>query len=113
MSSDDLSLSDYQSEALKTALYPDQGDNLVYGVMGLNGEAGELAEKYKRVLRDEDSVEDDFKEDMKKELGDVLWYVAICAHELDCDLSEIAEINLDKLLDRKDRDVIHGEGDDR
>jgi len=78
--------------------------------LALNGEAGEAAEKVKKAVRESDAT---YLEDVEKELGDVLWYVAQLASLLDADLDDIAEQNLDKLLDRQERGKITGEGDER
>ena len=100
----------YQHEARMTAIYPNLGKNLWYPALGLAGEAGEVANKVKKIYRDKSyrSVES-----ISEELGDVLWYVAAIASELDASLSSIAEENLAKLQSRADRDKVHGEGDER
>ena len=111
---DDLTLNRYQEGALETVVYPRQGDNLVYPILGLNGEAGELAEKLKKIIRDQDGeATPGKKEELARELGDVLWYVAACAHELGFELDDIARHNLDKLADRDQRDQLQGSGDNR
>jgi NTP pyrophosphatase (non-canonical NTP hydrolase) len=98
----------FQQECAKTAIYPkDQG--LAYTALGLAGESGEYAERIKKYIRD-GHIDDVLT---AKELSDVLWYVAMCAHELGYDLSEIAEINMTKLRDRKARGVLNGNGDTR
>lgn len=108
-----MTLNDFQVKAKRTALYPPQY-GLIYTTLGLSGESGELAEKAKKMLRDDDGILTDArKEAMKKELGDVLWYVASLATELDSSLQEIAEININKLSSRKERGVIQGSGDNR
>ena len=82
--------------------------------LGLAGEAGEVAEHVKKVLRDDGGeVGPERRAAMSKELGDVLWYVAQLASELDLDLDEIARENLDKLFSRQRRGVLSGSGDDR
>jgi NTP pyrophosphatase (non-canonical NTP hydrolase) len=107
-------LSDYQSRSRATAVYPQQGDNLLYPTLGLCGEAGEVAEKIKKMVRDDDGILSDARrEALSKELGDVLWYLAQLATEADLDLDTIAEENLQKLFSRRDRDVLQGSGDDR
>jgi NTP pyrophosphatase (non-canonical NTP hydrolase) len=108
-----MTFNEYQDKAGKTALYPkDQG--LTYTILGLNGEAGELAEKYKKIIRDcKGVVSEEQNQAMLKELGDVLWYVAMCAKELGHDLESVAQLNLVKLSSRKDRDKLHGSGDNR
>ena len=89
-----MTLNDFQSSAKQTALYPSQY-GLIYTTLGLSGESGELAEKAKKMLRDDDGIlTDNRRNAMKKELGDVLWYVASLATELDSTLQEIAEINI-------------------
>jgi|SRR3989344_532812 len=118
-----MEFDEYQAKARQTAAYPKDDGNfsdggeavaLTYPTMGLVGEAGEVAEKVKKIYRDHGGVVNDtHKEDIKKELGDVLWYVAQLAHELGLSLSEIAEHNLEKLFSRKDRGVLGGSGDNR
>ena len=82
--------------------------------MGLTGEAGEVADKVKKVLRDRDGVFDlERREAIKLELGDVLWYVAQLSSELGFELNEVAEANLNKLASRAKRGQIKGSGDER
>jgi NTP pyrophosphatase (non-canonical NTP hydrolase) len=107
-------LSDYQSLSRRTATYPGAGENIVYPTLGLAGEAGEVAEKVKKLLRDDGGVMTDERlQALAGELGDVLWYVAQLATEAGLDLDEIAEDNLAKLLSRRDRGVLQGSGDAR
>ena len=108
-----MDLNQYQALARKTAIYPpDQG--LVYTALGLVGEAGEVAEKIKKLIRgDLFEMPGEFEEDIRKELGDVLWYVANMAAELGFTLDEIALTNIQKLNDRKERQVLKGSGDER
>jgi NTP pyrophosphatase (non-canonical NTP hydrolase) len=104
----------YQDVAESTAVYPDKGDNLYYPALGLAGEAGEVCEKIKKIMRDQKGhFTEDNVEEISKELGDVLWYVAMLAVEFNIALSSVAESNLDKLRDRMDRGVIKGSGDER
>jgi len=104
----------YQENAFQTAIYPGKGDNFYYPTLGLCGEAGEIAEKIKKVMRDGDGVLTEVKKtELKKELGDVLWYIAALCTELDLDMNDVAENNIAKLLDRKKRNVIKGDGDNR
>jgi NTP pyrophosphatase (non-canonical NTP hydrolase) len=107
-----MTLNEYQEGATKTALYPDAGKNLIYPILGLCGESGELAEKMKKLIRDDAGIlTDERKMLMKKELGDVLWYVSQIARELDTNLDEIATENLTKLASRMERGTLHGDGD--
>jgi NTP pyrophosphatase (non-canonical NTP hydrolase) len=109
-----MRISDYQELSRRTATYPGAGDNIVYPTLGLAGEAGEVAEKVKKLLRDDDGVmNDERREALAGELGDVLWYVAQVATEAGLDLEEIAQGNLDKLLSRQRRGVLSGSGDSR
>ena len=104
----------YQDAAEATAVYPNKGDNLYYPALGLAGEAGEVCEKIKKIMRDQNGEFDQNNvEDLTKELGDVLWYVAMIAAELNLSLASVAEGNIAKLLDRKARGVIKGSGDER
>jgi len=98
----------YQRKTQETAIYPED-KALEYLALGLNGEAGEVAEKVKKHIRDGKELDEDFA----KELGDVLWYLTRLVDELDAEMSEVAEANLDKLFDRKERDKIQGSGDNR
>ena len=109
-----MNFSDYQKAAAQTAIYPQRGEvvGLMYTALGFAGEGGELANKIKKMLRDGLPVEG-IQDFAKKELGDMLWYVAETASQLDLDLNEIAEANVDKLFSRKDRGVLGGSGDDR
>lgn len=113
-----LTLNDYQNAALKTAKFPSIGDSdigkILYPTLGLSGEAGEFAEKVKKALRDDNgTISEDKHALMVKELGDVMWYVAILANRLGVTLNEVAKINIDKLRDRNNRNVIGGSGDER
>lgn len=104
----------YQQAIIKTAKYPKRGKNITYPVLGLNGEAGEVAEKIKKVIRDKKGIiDDETREALKKELGDVLWYLTMCCHEFKLDLNDVVEANLKKIKDRRNRNVLHGNGDDR
>ena len=108
-----MELSEYQRLSRRTAAYPREAW-LTYPALGLAGEAGEVAEHVKKSIRDDDgAVLPQRRAAMAKELGDVLWYLAQLATELDLDLDEIAQTNLDKLLSRQQRGVLAGSGDDR
>lgn len=109
-----MNFEEYQKLSRCTAKYPNAGSNFVYPTLGLAGEAGEVAENIKKILRDKGGQADEAsKEEIKKELGDVLWYAAQLATELGLSLEEVAELNLKKLLDRMERGKISGNGDNR
>lgn len=108
-----MNFNDYQLATQHTAIYP-KDDGLYYVTMGLTSEAGEVAGKVKKSLRDEGGViTPQRRESILSELGDVLWYCARIAEELDADLDEVAELNIMKLADRKERGAISGDGDKR
>jgi len=110
------SLQRYYKATATTAIYPDQGklNGLIYTTLGLSGEAGELANKVKKILRDNKSVIDDATRlELIYELGDILWYVSQAAHELQVNLPDVAQMNIDKLSIRKINDKIGGSGDHR
>mgnify|MGYP001244883761 CR=1 FL=1 len=109
---------DYQCEAIKTAQFTTGSLRaLSYTTLGLTGEAGEVAERIKKILREEDKDLDDAiaekRDAIVKEMGDVLWYLAALSRELGVTLEEVAEANLNKLKSRYDRGVIYGDGDNR
>ena len=109
-----MELNEYQAMAKTTAVYTSADQQLVCTVLGLNGEAGEVAEKIKKVIRDKNSIiGDDDKREIQKELGDVLWYLAVLADTLGLDLESVAALNLEKLQSRSQRGAIHGQGDNR
>lgn len=107
------SFEDYSKWAYNFAVYPGRGEGteraLSYAALGLTGEAGEYAEKVKKLIRDGTFN----KELMIKELGDVLWYLNASAQELGITLADVAEQNIKKLLDRQNRGVLQGSGDNR
>lgn len=109
-----MNFDEYQQQTRQTAIYPDLGKNFVYPTLGLAGEAGEVAEKIKKIIRDQDGVASaEDKTEIAKELGDVLWYVAQIASELGLSLTEVAEGNLAKLQSRQQRGKLSGSGDNR
>lgn len=109
-----MNFEEYQKKSRVTAKYPDAGNNFIYPTLGLAGESGEVAEKIKKVLRDKGGIiDDETKEMIKKELGDVLWYVSQIATELGLTLDDIAEHNIEKLYSRMERGKLGGNGDDR
>ena len=101
-------LDDYQDSAASFCL--PQSCNITYLTLGLVGEAGDIAEKVKKNIRDGTATDD---QALAKELGDVLWYVANLSLEIGYTLSEITDLNIDKLSSRKERGKLGGSGDDR
>lgn len=109
-----MNFNEYQRLASTTAVYPRIGNNIYYPALALGGEAGEVCDKISKVMRDyNDKVTNEMKLELEKELGDVLWNLAQLATELDLSLDEIAMNNLRKLQSRKDRNKLHGDGDNR
>jgi NTP pyrophosphatase (non-canonical NTP hydrolase) len=111
-----MKLLDYQVLARSSAMYPGQGtfQGLTYCALKLNGEAGEIAEKVGKAWRDAGGrVSDERREALILELGDVLWYLANIAEELETTLEHCAERNLAKLASRRARGTLSGSGDDR
>ena len=106
--SNEITFSKYQKQTGKTAVYPEETP-LQYLALGVTGEAGEIADKIKKKERDGELD----REELSKEIGDVMWYLAQLASELDKDLSEVAQENIEKLQDRAERDKISGSGDNR
>ncbi|PIP26706.1 MAG: hypothetical protein CO140_02440 [Candidatus Moranbacteria bacterium CG_4_9_14_3_um_filter_40_7] len=109
-----MDFKEYQKKSRKTAIYPKIGKSFIYPALGLGDEAGEVLGKIKKIFRDKKGIvgkED--KEEIKKELGDVLWYVSQLASELKLDLDNVAEKNIEKLYDRMKRGKLKGNGDDR
>jgi len=103
----------YQQMALQTAVYP-QKWQVVYPALKLAGEAGEVAEKIGKALRDKEGVIDlELNQKLKLELGDVLWYVAVLARDLGWSMQDIMVANIMKLAGRQERGTLHGAGDNR
>jgi NTP pyrophosphatase (non-canonical NTP hydrolase) len=108
-----MELNKYQEEALVTKTYG-KGIEIIYPTIKMNGEAGEVAEKVGKVLRDKEGIfTDEIKLEIAKEIGDVMWYCAALAHDLGYTLEEVAQMNIDKLKSRQDRGKISGSGDNR
>ncbi len=110
-----MTFDEYQQQAITTAIvHPDpQMDKTIYA-MGVAGEAGEVIEKWKKIVAYKDGVvSPEDRAELAKELGDVMWYIAVLAHSLDLSLDQIATTNLQKLADRKERGVQKGSGDNR
>ena len=115
-----MQISDYSNQAISTDTFDDTKPKdpgshaFISKVLGLTGEAGEVAEKMKKILRDNGGVMNDAdKREIAKELGDILWYINSTARYLGFSLEEVAQMNLDKVLSRKARGVSHGSGDNR
>lgn len=104
-------LDDYREFTRSTSIY-DSNDAFEYTIMGLCSEAGEVAGKFKKFLRD-GTLWEDLTKDMAKELGDVLWYVDRIADEFNLDLSDILAGNIEKLQARKEANTLTGSGDNR
>jgi len=108
-----MTLEKYQKLIEKTAIYP-SNKGVEYCVFGLCGESGEVAEKFKKLIRDKGGeITPEFKKAIGKELGDVAWYITALGRELGFTLEEILELNSKKLNKRLDTDTLHGEGDNR
>lgn len=107
-----MTLNEYQHAALETAVYPEEY-RIIYPALGMTGEAGEVADKVKKVIRDYGSFTDERKREIVKEIGDVLWYCAVLANDLGYTLEEVGIINIEKLKSRKERGCIGGSGDNR
>ena len=111
-----MTLNEYQAFCLSTsdALGVNEDDRFIIASMGVVGEAGEVIEKVKKLLRDYNGVmTDDFKKDLVGEIGDVMWYCAVLSDEIGYDLCTVSQKNIDKLLSRLERGVIAGNGDNR
>jgi len=118
LTSNALELEEYQRLTDSTAIYPETGTGsaqaLAYVALGLTGEAGEVSNKVKKILRDsKGEVSDEIRDYLVAEVGDTLWYLARLATELGVSLGQVGQANLDKLNSRKERGVIGGSGDVR
>lgn len=110
-----MTFDEYQKLALRTNLAKDDKfKELMQQVLGLADEAGEVQAVFKKWIRDQDA---DFglldTGRIKKEMGDILWYIAVIAHDLDMSLDDLAQLNIDKLTSRKERGTLRGSGDNR
>lgn len=110
---------DYQYKTAETAVYPGAGDQesytgLSYVTLGLTGEAGEIANKVKKIARDDNNeIQPHHRAVLFDELGDVMWYVAQLASQLGYGLETVCRANVAKLADRAERGVLQGSGDNR
>ena len=110
-----MELNEYQKKAIETAVY-DQKYKVIYPALGLGDEAGEVLGKVKKWLRGDDGegvMSDERRDAIKLEIGDVLWYLAVLARDLDLSFDDIAKANIEKLHSRKERGAIKGNGDYR
>tara|TARA_A100001391_G_C5023852_1_gene266580 strand:+ start:653 stop:1045 length:393 start_codon:yes stop_codon:yes gene_type:complete len=103
----------YQQVAKTTAIYPRE-QAIIYPTLGLTGEAGEVANKVKKIIRDgTNKNNENLVQEISAEIGDCLWYISVLADDIGVKLSDIANNNLEKLENRKKKGTIHGSGDDR
>ena len=108
-----MDFKEYQEKALETAVYG-AGHKIIYPALGLANEAGEVLGKIKKVLRDNDGEFTlELRKSIGKEMGDVLWYIAALSSDIEIPLDQIAAENIQKLIDRRNRNQIHGSGDNR
>ena len=110
-----MTFDEYQKLALTTAIpHSNKLMDKTIWVMGISGEAGEVIEKWKKIVAyKEGKISDEDRQELKKELGDVVWYIAVFADSLGLSLDEVMQLNLDKLASRKRRNVTKGQGDNR
>ncbi len=109
-----MDFKEYQKKSRKTAKYPDADRNFVYPTLGLAGEAGEVADKVKKIIRDDGGeISPEKRKEIELELGDVLWYISQIATELNLSLENVALKNIDKLYSRLKREKLGGSGDKR
>ena len=112
-----MTFQEYQKAAGQTAIYPSRGTNLLYPILGLIGETGEVCEKLKKEIRDQGNVNliltESKRSEIQKELGDILWYFSEVATHFNMSLEDIAQGNIDKLTKRQKEGTLNGSGDDR
>lgn len=110
-----MTFKEYDDFIKTTAIYP-KDKKVIYPAFGLAGEVGEIMEKLKKIMRgggDVQNIDSENIEELKKELGDVIWYISAISSDLGFTLDDVINKNIEKLSSRKDRGVIHGEGDNR
>lgn len=109
-----MDFSSYQTKSRKTAIYPKKGKNYIYPTLGIAGESGEVVDKIKKIIREKKGIiSKKDKVEIGKELGDVLWYLSQLCSELSISFENVAQNNLKKLLSRKKRGKLTGNGDNR
>lgn len=104
-----VTFNDYQEKAHETAVYPPE-NGLAYLVTGMVAEAGEVAGKVAKHFRGDGDLDN---QELAKEMGDLLWFIAETSFHLGVKMSDVAQANIDKLADRKARGVLKGNGDNR
>lgn len=107
-----MDFKEYQDKAAETAVYPEEA-KLIYPLLGLANEAGEVLGKLKKYYRGDYLLTDEKVNDIKDELGDVLWYLAIVSRDLGLNFQDVANRNIEKLQARKEKGTIKGDGDKR
>jgi len=110
-----MTFDEYQKQALTTAIvHTDPQMDKTICVLGIAGEAGEVVEKWKKIVAYKGGViSEEDKAELAKELGDVVWYIAVLAHNLGLSFDDVMQRNVEKLQSRKQRDVLRGKGDNR
>lgn len=113
-----MNIQEYSDQAITTLLgeheISDMDATLLSQVFGLVGESGEVAEKFKKLIRDKKgAISEEDRQEIVKELGDILWYINSVAHLLGSSLEDVAQKNIEKVLSRKDRGMTSGNGDNR
>ena len=109
-----MDFNEYQEAARKTAIYPNKGSNIEYPTLGLNGEAGEVAEKVKKMLRDDHGkLTEKRRQEVIKELGDCMWYISALCDEVCTTMNFVAKTNIEKLSNRQKTNNLQGSGDNR
>ena len=104
----------YQKFVKDNSFYPGKGHNFIYPALGIAGEGGEVCDKIKKILRDEKGkMSNDSKKFIKKELGDVLFYLVAEANELGLDFQDVVDSNIEKIIGRRKRRTLRGSGDER
>lgn len=104
-----MEFTEYQEFVNGMAFYPNAGKNLVYPILGLSGEAGEVANRYKKILRDDNGkLTSASNNDILKELGDCLWYISAIANEMGMTIEDIAKLNIEKLTKRREDSKVTG-----
>jgi NTP pyrophosphatase (non-canonical NTP hydrolase) len=107
-----MEINEYQEKTLETVVFDDKNP-ISYCILGLNGEAGEIANKYKKVLRGDTELTEELKAKIKDEIGDVQWYLSVLSNLLGFTLEDVCKTNIKKLNERRENGTIKGDGDKR